>query len=93
MIRGVLLATIGLAAACLSAYGLFVFFEADSCLDAGGVFDDSALRCDILPTVRYTPVFFRSGLYVLWCFCIAVCVASGIFVAGVLRAIFSPRAE
>ncbi|HYE36053.1 hypothetical protein [Methylocaldum sp.] len=49
----------------LTAMALAVFFEADSCIDAGGQYKSTG-ACYFHTPHEYVPQFSRRGLYVFW---------------------------
>jgi hypothetical protein len=59
---------------CFAAAGwlVYLFFEGDSCADAGGAFRSLTAQCLTAPGETYTPVY-RTGTWLFW---VVYCLAS-----------------
>ena len=73
---------------CFSAAGwlVYLFFEGDSCADAGGAFSSLTAQCLTAPGESYIPTY-RTGTWFFWAIYGFASLLVGVLIAGILGGI------
>jgi hypothetical protein len=70
----------------IAAWLVYLFFEGDSCADAGGSFNPLIAQCFTAPGEGYIPLY-RKATWIFWAFYTFLSLVVGVFVIGLLGGI------
>ena len=73
----------GIACLGMSSWLVYLFFEGDSCLDAGGSFSSLTAQCLTAPGAVHIPLY-RKATWIFWVFHGAASLVVGLAFAGIL---------
>ena len=68
---------------CIAAYLVYVFFDGDSCADAGGSYKYLRLHCDIPADISYESMLW-SGTLAFWAIYATLTVITGALLTGAI---------
>ena len=72
----------------IAAWLVYLFFEGDSCMDAGGSFDYLRFHCNTGPDLIYTYIY-RTAKPAFWVIYGICTLLTGIFIAGALGGVIA----
>ena len=78
----------GVLGFCIGAWLVYLFFEGDSCADAGGSFNSLIVQCFTATGDTYIPLY-RKATWIFWVLYTLVTLVVGTVVSGILGGIIA----